>query len=247
MTKELKIMLAVAGAVIVGGIMLAIFANPAPKEPGAPVDEQSLIRANSYVIGNRDAKVKVVEFGDFQCPACAAAHPAVKQILAGYEGNADVAFFYRHFPLTSIHPSANISAEAAEAAGAQGKFWEMHDLLFQRQNQWTSLPDPLDTFVGYASELGLNVDEFRSAVSQRRHSEVINTDLQDGQNVGVGATPTFFVNGVKISGASELKVKIDEALALPESGQQDQNSPSVNSEAPAEVPPATEETPTQAQ
>ncbi len=212
MSKEAKILIGIAIAVIIGGVLLSLLANPQPKPPGEAIDEQALIRDNNYIIGSRDAKVKVVEFGDFECPACAQSAPAVKQILANYSNNPDVAFVYKHYPLNSIHPNAQIAAEAAEAAGEQGKFWEMHDILFERQKTWSGVTAPIEIFAGYAMELGLNVDEFRASVNQRRYTDVINTDLKDGEGAGVSGTPSFYVNGVKISGVSDLQARIDEAL-----------------------------------
>lgn len=215
MTKEAKILIGIAVVVVIGGILLAIFANPQPEQPGAPVDEQSLIRENSHMTSNRDAKVTIVEFGDYQCPACAQAHPRVKSLLESYQGNDQVNFVFRNFPLDSIHPNAHIASEAAEAAGDQDKYWEMHDILFERQNEWSPMANPLETFIAYASEIGLNVDEFRDAVSQRRYADIISADYNDGVSVGVNSTPTFFLNGERLAGfdPEELKTRIDEILA----------------------------------
>lgn len=216
MTKEAKILIAIAVVVVIGGVLLAVFANPQPKDPGAPVDSQSLVRDSSHMTGQVGAKVTVVEFGDFQCPACGAAHPVVKQIIEAYKDNPDVNFVFRNFPLDSIHPNAHISAEAAEAAGAQGKYWEMNNMLFERQDEWSTMSDPLDTFVGYAQTLGLNTDTFRQAVSQRLYAEVIKADYADGQAATVNSTPTFFINGVKEAGGmsfNDFKAKIDAELA----------------------------------
>ncbi len=218
MTKEAKILIAIAFVVVIGGVLLAIFANPQPTEPGAPVDSQSLIRDNSHMTKQATAKVNLVEFGDFQCPGCAAASPRIKEIVEFYKDNPDVNFVFRNFPLDSIHPNAHIAAEAAEAAGVQGKYWEMHHLLYERQGEWGTLPNALDTMVGYAESLGLNGGEFRTAVGNRLFADVIKADQDDGTAIGVNSTPTFFLNGVKVETegvptVDELKAKIDEALA----------------------------------
>jgi protein-disulfide isomerase len=216
MSKEAKILITIAGVVVIGGVLLAIFANPQPTEPGAPVDEKSLIRDNSHMTKELGAKVTIVEFGDFQCPGCAAAAPIVKQVIETYKDNKDVNFVFRNFPLDSIHPNAHISAEAAEAAAAQGKFWEMYEILYSRQADWSTNPSPLEAFVGYAQSLGLNVDEFRSAVSQRMFADVITADYNDGVSLQVNSTPTFFINGVKeakVLSFEEFKAKIDAELA----------------------------------
>ena len=218
MTKEAKILIAIAAVVVIGGILLAIFANPQKTEPGAAVDPQSLIRSHSHMTKQASAKVNLVEFGDFQCPGCAAASPRIKEIVEFYKDNPDVNFVFRNFPLDSIHPNAHIASEAAEAAGQQGKYWEMHHLLYEKQGEWGTNPNPLDLFVGYAEGLGLNGGEFRTAVGNRLFADVIKTDQEDGTAVGVNSTPTFFLNGVRVETpavptVAELKAKIDEALA----------------------------------
>ena len=216
MSKEAKVLIGIAIVVVIGGILLAIFANPQPSEPGAAVDAQSLVRESSHMTGKAGAKVTIVEFGDFQCPACAAAHPIVKQALESYKDNENVNFVFRNFPLDSIHPNAQISAEAAEAAGAQGKYWEMHNLLYEKQADWSTNAAPLETFVGYAQSLGLDVDKFRQSVSQRMATDIIKADYDDGQKIGVNSTPTFFINGVKeakVLSLDELKAKIELELA----------------------------------
>ncbi|MEZ4180599.1 MAG: thioredoxin domain-containing protein [Candidatus Doudnabacteria bacterium] len=216
MTKEAKILITIAGLVLIGGGLLAVFANPQPQEPSASVDPQSLIREDSHMTQTAQAKVNIVEFGDFQCPACGQAHPYVKSLLEEYKDNADVNFVFRNFPLDAIHPNAHIAAEAAEAAGKQGKYWEMHDLLFERQEQWSTATDPIDIFVSYAQEIGLNEGEFKTGVSQRLFSDVITADYNDGVALGVNSTPTFFINGQKLEGGfnpAVVKEKIDQILS----------------------------------
>ena len=216
MTKEAKVLIGIAVLVIIGGVLLAIFANPQPEQPGAPVDSQALVRENSHMTGKKDAKVTVVEFGDFQCPACAAAFPEMKAVMDQFKDNPEVNFVFRNFPLDAIHPNAQVSAEAAEAAGKQGKFWEMSEILYARQSEWSQSQTAKDVFVKYAEELGLNVDEFKISVEQRLSSDIISTDAKDGGSVGVNSTPTFFINGVKQSKVlqrDELKALIDAELA----------------------------------
>ncbi len=216
MSKEAKILIGIAVAVIIGGVLLAIYANPQPQEPGAPVDNNTLIRETSHMTSKKDAKVTIVEFGDFQCPACATAHPEVKAALEQFKDNPEVNFVFRNFPLDTIHPNAHISAEAAEASGAQGKYWEMHNMLYEKQSEWAASTAPIDIFVRYAQEIGLNVDQFKLAVEQRLYADVINTDYKDGEAVQVNSTPTFFVNGTKqnkVLQRDELKALIDAELA----------------------------------
>lgn len=214
MSKEAKILIAIAGVVVIGGVILAIFFNPQPKEPGQAIDSQSLVRDTSHMTGKKDAKVTFVEFGDFQCPACAAAAPNIEKLMDDYKGNDNVNFVFRNFPLDTIHPNAHIGSEAAEAAGEQGKFWEMYKVLYEKQTEWSVASSPIDYFVSYAQQLGLNVDQFRSSVTARKFSDIINTDYSDGEKAGVNSTPTIFINGEKTNGYQydELKSKIEEKL-----------------------------------
>ena len=216
MSKEAKILIVIGAVVLIGGVLLAIFFNPQKSKPGKAVDPQSLIRETSHMTKSASAKVNLVEFGDYQCPGCAAAHPRLKELLNFYKDNNDVNFVFRNFPLSG-HANAHIAAEAAEAAAKQGKFWEMHDMLYAKQEEWSTLPDPTEMFVSYAKSLGLNENDFRVALSQHLLSDVVDADYKDGQAVEVGGTPTFFINGVKLESANvptvdELKAKIEEEL-----------------------------------
>ena len=215
MTKEAKILIAIAVVVVIGGVLLAIFANPQPAEPGAPVDQQSLIRDSSHMTKKSTAKVNIVEFGDYQCPGCGVAHPILKQVVEQYKDNENVNFVFRNYPLESIHPNARIASEAAEAAGAQGKFWEMHDLLYERQNDWNVQPNPLTLFADYANSLGINVDQFKTSINQSSAKDIIQADIDDGTKLGVTGTPTFFVNEEMISGYkgwADIKAVIEKKL-----------------------------------
>jgi protein-disulfide isomerase len=215
MNKETKILIGVALIVIIAGIALFFGANPTPLTPGKPLDEQSLIRENSYHTGSTSAKVKIVEFGDFQCPACGKIYPALKTIKEIYKDNPEVSIIFRHFPLTDIHANAFISSEAAEAAGAQGKFWEMFDLLYTNQKQWETSQDPLPIFTTYAEQLGLDSEKFKTEISNHLYEDIINTDVADGDKIGVNATPTFYINGQKqeeIPTVEEFNTKIEAIL-----------------------------------
>jgi protein-disulfide isomerase len=213
MTKEIKIMIGIAVVVIIGGVLLFTTSNSTPAEVGAPVDNSQLIRSNSHMTGKADAKVTIVEFGDYECPACAAAEPVVERLRTEYKDNPEVNFVFRNFPLPQ-HRKAMVSAEAAEAAGEQGKFWEMSDAIYINQAKWIGSNDHMAVFERLAQELGLNVDQFKQSIAQEKYSEVIRADKQDGDSLGVNSTPTFFINGVKTSSFQydELKSKIEEQL-----------------------------------
>lgn len=215
MQTEAKILIGIAAAVIIGGSAL-LWSSPSPIQPGKILDEQSLIRENSYRTGSDTAKVKIVEFGDFQCPACAKINPTIRTIKETYKDNPNVSIIFRHFPLTDIHANAFISSEAAEAAGAQGKFWEMFDALYTNQGQWEKSTDPLPIFTLYAQQLGLNIETFKDAIQNHVYEDIINTDIADGEKIGVNATPTFFINGEKqetIPTTEAFNNKIQELLA----------------------------------
>lgn len=152
-------------------------------------------------LGNDSAPVKIVEFGDFQCPACRAAAEPLKQAYAHNDGNVQLIF--RHIPLPS-HPNADEASQAAEAAGLQGKFWEMYDLLFAEQDAWSGLADPQAQFETYAQSLELDVEKFRSDYGSSAVASVIRRDKDASSDAGVSSTPTFYVNGEKIVGAQSV-------------------------------------------
>ncbi|MEX0594647.1 MAG: DsbA family protein [Patescibacteria group bacterium] len=153
-------------------------------------------------LGSDSAKVKIVEFGDFQCPACQAAAGPLKQ---AYEKNSkDVQLIFRNIPL-SIHSNADESSQAAEAAGKQGKFWEMYDVLYAEQSTWAQLANPLEQFVTYATALGMDADKFRSDYSSSAVAKIIQSDKAAADQAGVTSTPTFFVNNEKIVGAQSVE------------------------------------------
>jgi len=212
MSKEVKIIIAIAVVVIGGGIWL-FTRQPQTAAPGQAVDAKSLLRDTSHMTGSKDAKVIVVEFGDYECPGCAAAEPNVERLRQEYKDNANVNFAFRNFPLPQ-HRYALITAEAAEAAGAQGKFWEMHDKLYQAQGEWSASQSPLDLLANYAQQLGLDVNKLKQEVQNNTYADVIKADQSDATSLSVNSTPTFFINGEKTSGYQydELKSKIEEKL-----------------------------------
>ena len=190
MSKESKIILLITALVIASIAILVSFVNSSQSDPAAIM--KTAAGENSHSVG--EGEVQVVEFGDYQCPACAQAYPTTKRIKEEFEGK--ITFIYRQFPLPG-HANAQPSAEAAEAAGEQGKFWEMHDKLFETQAQWSSLADPTTIFVQYAEELELDKEKFADDLTGKVNKERISKDQSDGYEVGVTGTPTFFVNGKK--------------------------------------------------
>lgn len=216
MSKELKVMFAIGAIFIIGAVAFYLKTANDSSTSGQPIDSQRLLRSESHGTGVVPNKVTLIEFGDFQCPACAAAHPIIKKILDHYKGETNFTFVFRNFPLTSIHPNAQKSSEAAEAAAAQGKYWEMNNKLYESQNEWSGSDNAVEIFVSYAEQLGLNKDQFKSELQNGKYFQRVNEDFSDGEKVGVDSTPTFFLNGEKLVGVpnyEDLIQKIDAALS----------------------------------
>lgn len=149
-----------------------------------------------HLKGNIESEIKLIEYSDFQCPACAAAAPQVKNIVDNFGEKFQLE--YRHFPLRSIHPNAQIAAQAAEAAGMQGKFWEMHDKLFENQSEWSSSIKPERHFKNYATEIGINADRLIFDLKSDKVKEVVNGQADEAALLKLPGTPAFVFNGEKI-------------------------------------------------
>ena len=221
MKKNLpKIILALLFIGVIGFVIFAMISpeksdNNATKSnnrPTVPADKAKLSDGN--YLGPADAKVVVTEFGDYQCPACGKYHPVLKNdVLPGYDGK--IKFVFLNYPLP-VHKNAQAAAQAAEAAGLQGKFWQMHDLLYEKQSDWENLKDPTKKFEDYAKEIGADVDKFQQDYASQKVADIINNQAALGDAFNIPGTPTFFVNGVQVdnkSGTDSLKQAIDKALA----------------------------------
>lgn len=153
------------------------------------------VTARDHAAGPDDAPpVTLVEYGDYECPYCGMAHPIVKR--AQKELGTQLRFVFRNFPLAEAHPHARIAAQAAEAAGAQGRFWQMHDMLFEHQNAL----EPQD-LVGYAKAIGLDITQFERDLETGTYAKRVRDDFRSGVQSGVNGTPTFFVNGERYDGS----------------------------------------------
>jgi protein-disulfide isomerase len=151
---------------------------------------------HDHVRGPLDAPVTVVEYGDFECPYCGQAEPVIRELLRDF---GDVGYVWRHLPLSDVHPQAQLAAEAAEAAAAQGAFWPMHDLLLEHQDALGGRD-----LVGYAERLGLDVDRFRDALRKHAGAARVDEDVDSADLSGVSGTPTFFINGRRHYGAYDI-------------------------------------------
>ena len=166
-----------------------------------------------WIKGNAEASVTLVEYSDFECPACAQFHPTVRGVVE--ELGDRIQFVYRHFPISQLHKQALVAALAAEAAGRQGKFWEMHDVLFERQGEWAGAEDAGAKFGRYAQELGLDMARFEADIEDDELRDKIEEHRLSGVRSGVSGTPTFFLNGEEMNGYNtqdEFKNLIIEAV-----------------------------------
>lgn len=165
---------------------------PQPEVTQAEID----VAGDEWIKGNPEASVTLVEYSDFQCPACKNYFPLVKRLSE--ELPQDLRFVYRQYPLTSIHRNAFASAKASEAAGKQGKFWEMHDLLFENQDSWSTDSNPDDKFEGYAGEIGLDIEQFKTDYDSDEVKDAVNEDITTANRLGFSSTPSFTLNGRRI-------------------------------------------------
>lgn len=217
MTTETKVIIGVlvgcALLIGLGGYFYASESKPVIEVGPIPQVER-LARADAYTKkATKEEKLVVTEFADFQCPACGSAYPIIKELEAEYGDR--VTFVYRNFPLISIHKNAMPSAQAAEAAGKQGKFFEMHDMLFENQREWSELSNPMDVFQGYAQKIGLDVEKWKTDMNSAEVKSIISTDMSDGEAMGVVSTPTFiFGNDTVLRVVSEdyLRQAIEQKL-----------------------------------
>ncbi|HLC44687.1 MAG TPA: thioredoxin domain-containing protein [Patescibacteria group bacterium] len=209
MSFSTKIILIIAAVTVVGGGLLLFRSGALDNGQGtsAPVDEKLLVTPGSHTAGPDEARVTIVEFADFECPACGAFHPVLKNVLAKFP--QDVRLVYRHFPLTQ-HTHAIPASLASEAAARQGKFWEMHNALYEHQEDLTD-----QAIRGYAQAIGLSMDQFERDWAAIEIRQLINQDLSAGSDLGLRATPTWFINGMKHEGGyteEDLTAEVDRLL-----------------------------------
>lgn len=203
MSKKTWIIFIVVCVLLVGSLM---FFSKKDSIDTEGVDAKKIISKSDsngnigdHVYGKADSKVLVIEYGDFQCPGCGVAFQTTKQVKEKYKDK--VAFVFRNFPIAQIHPNALAAASSAEAAGLQGKYWEMFRLIYENQSAWENLGgnERTDQFMRYAESIGLNADKFTEDVSSDSVSKKIKFDLAIGRDFGVVATPSYYLNGEQIS------------------------------------------------
>ncbi len=223
-----KRVLFISIAVVLGVVGFLMLTEPAEESTSTPSDHQ-------YSQGS--SGVVLTEYGDFQCAGCAAFYPIIKQVKEEFRDT--VTFQYRHLPLESIHVNARAASRASEAAHLQGKFWEMHDRLYETQDSWKDSGDPLSVFTSYAGDLGLDTAKFAEDYRSSTVNAVINADIAEFKKTGSElSTPTFFLDGKKIEDAQAspdyFRALLSEAVAARTGESQTSETPTDATEPAAE-------------
>jgi len=194
MLKQIGLWIGVAAILIASVYGLIQLSNSPQTNPD--LAKLPPITKEDITTGNPKAKAVLVEYADFQCPACAVYQPFINQLLIDFKDK--IYFVYRFFPLIQTHQNAMISAQAAYAAYLQGKFWEMDNLLYSTQKSWENSSNAKEIFTDYAKTLKLDLKKFQADLESEQGKKIINEQSSQGINIGVNSTPTFFLNGVKI-------------------------------------------------
>ena len=203
-------------AILLIGLVAFLAVNKRSKQTPSVSGEPSSLQASDHVLGSRDAKVVLIEYGDYQCPSCKVWQTSVEELKT--KTGQDVALVFRNFPITTAHKNALAASRAAEAAALQNKFWEMGSLLYRNQDAWSGVDSPETTFEQYATQLSLNMDQFKSDYKSSKVLDKINLDRDMATKQDVKGTPTFFLNGklldLKAASQSEnaLIKAVDEEL-----------------------------------
>lgn len=216
MKQSWLLIITIVGTLLLAGAVV-LFLSKSASPAQITVDPELVMAGARHTTGTSTAPVTIVEFSDFQCPACAAAQPIVKNVMSKYAGQ--VKLVYRHFPLTQIHPYAYPAAQASEAvasltASDSGKFWQYHDVLFAKQTEWSgqkSADAVRDKFIQYAVEVGIDKTQFSERMSGSQVQSLVSDDMKVGNQVGITFTPSFIVNGT-LYPAGELDQAVAEAI-----------------------------------
>ncbi len=217
MSFRAQVWLAVGFAILVTIVTVAAAVFSKGGRVALPDSTVTLLTASDWVRGESDSTVSIIEYGDFQCPACKQYEQIMKKLLEEYGDR--VAFGFRNFPLYQIHPNAGIAARAAESAGLQGKYWDMYDTLYDKQTEWAVAKnerDALQLFTNYAQTMGLDLARFATDIDSAAVRDKINNDVATGGVGAVNHTPTFFLNGKQIPNPQnyeQFKSIIDTSLA----------------------------------
>ncbi len=216
MDKTKWIIFAVVVVALFGGIILLNKSN----EKSFTGDAKTVIADGpiaDHVYGTDTKKVVFIEYGDYQCPGCGAMYQAIKNITSDYQDK--ITFVFREFPLTTLHANALAAATAAEAAGLQNKYWEMHDILYENQQSWqdAAVNQRESVFQGYAAQIGLDVNKFKTDLTNKDIADKISRDRSSAKQFDVNQTPTFVLNGKKLDSTIatdqvKLRQTVEDAL-----------------------------------
>lgn len=210
MQEDLKIIGSILALVAIVFGLILILSKPNTKTIDPNLLSTKLINDSSYKVGSPSAKLTLVEFADMQCPGCAGMHSTINKLLSTFPDK--IYYVFRHFPLPQ-HQNAQKGSQAVEAAGKQGQFRAMQDLLFTRQSQWENLSNPDDYFYSLAKELKLDSKAFQTDYQSASTIAKINQDVADGNSIQVDSTPSFFLNGKPYTGQlSDLEAKVTSLL-----------------------------------
>ena len=221
MNKKSWIIFAIIVVAIVGGMIYISTQNRLNVSDINNDQLNTIIGAESrngdiadHEIGSKSPKVTIIEYADYQCPGCSAAAPKAKALAEKYKDH--VRLIFRNFPIASSHPNARAAAAVAEAAGLQGKFWEMNKLLYTNQNAWknANITDRDNIFKSYAEQLKLNIDQYKTDIASNKVKNKIDFDMALGRKHGVAATPTFYINGknTEMDSSGSIESSVKEAL-----------------------------------
>jgi protein-disulfide isomerase len=206
MMKPIIVIVLAVGVAAGAAVFLSRGTNQPAENNSAPSHVE--IKGGGHVRGNEKAPLTLVEFGDYECPSCGAYHPFVKEVLNRYPDKVRLEF--HHFPLVTVHPNAMLGAMAAEAAGEQGKFWEMHDALFENQPIWGESRNAEPILISLASRIGLDVNKFMQSIRNPGLQSQILQDVTRGNELQINETPTFFLNGERI----HVKLSIEDFVQV---------------------------------
>lgn len=202
MSRNGWIIFSILCALVLGGLIYVSQLGKTNVSNIKPEVEQSASAENGniadHVYGNAKSKVILIEYGDFQCPGCGSSYPIVKQVVEKYKDK--IGLIFRNFPLSSIHPNALAAAAAAEAAGLQGKYWEMHNRLYETQNAWKDLSNQVrtDYFKNLAAQIGVDTKKWETDLDKEAVTKKIDFDRALGQKAGVSGTPAFFIGTTNV-------------------------------------------------
>jgi len=217
MKRYLPFVLVVGVALVTFGSGAMLYRVKHPQLQAIPEDKALSANSGSesmHIRGNPDAPVTLEEFGDFQCPPCGSFAAFAEELLKEYDSRLRIVF--RHFPLT-VHEHAREASLAAEAAGIQGRFWEMHDVLYREQAAWSKAPNARELFESYAGTIGLNVDQFKKDMDGEQAKARVDSDYARGESLGIKLTPSLYINGqpvdTKDKNPEGVRAAINAALA----------------------------------